>query len=65
MQNTLKAWVQDPDDWKIKHYIPKQRKPSIIKRISRWLMSLIETPIGFILFLILANSLGCWLAGPS
>ena len=64
MRDTLKAWVQDPDDWKI-NCGPKPHRVSIIKRIARWLESLIETPIGFFLFLVLASSLGCWLAGPS
>lgn len=62
MQESLKAWVQDPDDWKL-NFNPKPAKPGIIKRIVNWFKSLINTPIGFFLFLVFLNSLGYWLTG--
>ena len=46
--SSLKAWTQDPDDWKITY--PQKRKKTLIELLSPWLMV-----VGFILFVMLAN----------
>lgn len=47
---SLKAWIQDPDDWKIT-CTPKPKK-TLWQKLEPWLMG-----IGFILFAMLANAL--------
>jgi hypothetical protein len=47
--SSLKAWTQDPDDWKIT-YTPTTKKKTILQKLEPWLIT-----IGFILFVMLAN----------
>lgn len=47
--SSLKAWVQDPEDWKIT-YTPKPPTKSLLDRLMPWIVS-----AGFILFIMLCN----------
>jgi hypothetical protein len=46
--SSLKAWTQDPDDWKIT--CTPQPKKTLLQKAEPWFMV-----IGFILFVMLAN----------
>lgn len=65
MRNTLKAWVQDPDDWRIRYDYGPQRKPGIIKRIITTIKAIINSALGIGLVFIIASSIGAMLAGMS
>lgn len=47
--NSLKAWEQDPEDWKIKHYTPKPQRKTFIQKLIPWLVAI---SIPFIIGLI-------------
>ena len=47
--SSLKAWTQDPDDWKI-ICAPTAKRKTLLQKAEPWLMV-----IGFILFVMLAN----------
>jgi len=64
MRNALKAWNQDPDDWRIK-YIPKSVKKSLWNGITNCFWSLVNTPMGFFIFIVILCSIGGNLAGMS
>ncbi len=48
--SNLKAWTQDPDDWKIT-CTPKPKKTRW-QKLEPWLLT-----IGFVVFVMLANAL--------
>lgn len=65
MRTTLKSWVQDPDDWRIRYDYRLQRKPGIIKRIVTAIKAIINSALGIGLVFIIASSIGAMLAGMS
>ena len=65
MRNTLKAWTQDLDDWRIRYDYRPQRKPGIIKRIITAIKAIFNSALGIGLVFIIASSIGAMLAGMS
>lgn len=65
MRTTLKAWTQDPDDWRIRYDYGPQRKPGIIKRIITAIKAIFNSALGIGLVFIIASSIGAMLAGMS
>jgi len=65
MRDTLKAWVQDPDDWRIRYDYRPQRKPGIIKKIITAIKAIFNSALGVGLVFIIASSIGAMLAGMS
>jgi hypothetical protein len=65
MQQVLKAWKQNPDDWRIRYDYRPQRKPGIIKRIITTIKAIFNSALGIGLVFIIASSIGAMLAGMS